>query len=45
MLGDSFVVKSKDKEIELVVIATDPGKYGIVGPKTMLYSEGEPIER
>jgi len=43
--GDTFVVRGSFKAVEFKVVATEPQEYGIVGPNTVLYTEGEPIKR
>jgi len=43
--GDLFMVRGNFKPIEFKVVATEPQEFGIVAPNTMLYTEGEPINR
>lgn len=43
--GDYFIVRKNFKAVEFKVVATEPEDMGIVGSKTVLYTEGEPIER
>ena len=43
--GDYFIVRKNFKAIEFKVVATEPDEMGIVGSKTVLYTEGEPIKR
>ena len=43
--GDLFIVRGNFKPVEFKVVATEPKEYGIVAPNTMLYTEGEPINR
>jgi len=31
--------------VEFKVVATEPGNFGIVSPKTLLFIKGEPIKR
>ncbi|CAK93668.1 unnamed protein product (macronuclear) [Paramecium tetraurelia] len=42
--GDCFVVKMA-KEIEFKIIATEPEDMGVVGPITILYTEGGTVKR
>ena len=43
--GDCFLVRGGFKPIEFKVIETDPEKCIIVGPSTVIFDEGEPIQR
>lgn len=43
--GDLFVVRGNFKPVEFKIVATEPKEYGIVAPNTVLYTEGEPINR
>jgi len=43
--GDLFVVRGGFKAVEFKVVATEPGDFGIVAPTTMMFTEGEPINR
>jgi transitional endoplasmic reticulum ATPase len=43
--GDLFNVKGNFKPVEFKIVATEPKDYGIVAPNTMLYTEGEAINR
>lgn len=43
--GDLFVVRGNFKPVEFKIVATEPKEFGIVAPNTMLYTEGEPINR
>lgn len=43
--GDVFLVRGGFKPIEFKVIETDPEKCIIVGPSTVIFDEGEPIQR
>ena len=43
--GDLFLVRGNFKPVEFKVVATEPKEFGIVAPNTMLYTEGEPINR
>ena len=44
-VGDVFVTRGNFRPVEFKVIATDPGDFGIVGPGTVLFTEGDPIDR
>ncbi len=43
--GDKFVVRGNFKAVEFKVVATEPGEFGIVTASTVLFTEGEPIQR
>lgn len=43
--GDSFIVKGIFRAIEFKVVATEPNDFGIVSPDTVIFTEGEPIQR
>jgi transitional endoplasmic reticulum ATPase len=43
--GDLFIVRGNFKPVEFKIVATEPKEFGIVAPNTMLYTEGEPINR
>ena len=43
--GDLFLVRGNFKPVEFKIVATEPKEFGIVAPNTMLYTEGEPINR
>lgn len=43
--GDCFLVRGGFKPIEFKVVETDPEKCLIVGPNTLIFDEGEPIQR
>lgn len=43
--GDCFLVRGGFKPIEFKVVETDPDKCLIVGPNTLIFDEGEPIQR
>jgi len=43
--GDTFLVRGGFKAVEFKVVETDPGEYCIVSPNTMIFDEGEPIQR
>lgn len=43
--GDIFNVQGETRSVEFQVVEIDPVEYCIVGPDTLIYCEGEPIER
>jgi len=43
--GDTFIVRDNFRPIEFKVMAAEPSDYGIVAPETILFTEGEPIDR
>ena len=43
--GNCFSVQGPSKSVEFKVIEIDPTDYCIVGPDTLIYCEGEPINR
>jgi transitional endoplasmic reticulum ATPase len=43
--GDCFLVRGGFKPIEFKVVETDPEEAIIVGPNTVVFDEGEPIQR
>ena len=43
--GDTFIVRDNFKPIEFKVMATEATDYGIVAPETILFTEGEPVDR
>ena len=43
--GDTFICRGGFKSVEFKVIETDPEKYCIVGPQTVIIGEGEPLKR
>jgi transitional endoplasmic reticulum ATPase len=43
--GDVFTVQGAKKHVEFKVIEIDPTDYCIVGPDTLIYCEGEPINK
>jgi len=38
--GDLFLVRGGFKAVEFKVVAAEPKEFGIVGPATMLFTEG-----
>ena len=45
MKGDTFTVRGNMKAVEFKVVEVAPGNYGTVTDKTMVYTEGEPLNR
>ena len=43
--GDLFLVRGGFRPVEFKVVEVDPGEYCIVSPNTIIFDEGEPIER
>lgn len=43
--GDCFLVRGGFKPIEFKVVETDPEEAIIIGPNTVVFDEGEPIQR
>ena len=43
--GDTFLVRGGFKAVEFKVVATEPKDFGIVGPATVLFTEGDHIKR
>lgn len=43
--GDCFIINKPPIKIEFKITEVEPGNFGTVTDKTMLYTEGEPIER
>lgn len=43
--GDTFLVRGGFKAVEFKVVETDPEKNCIIGPQTVIFTEGEPIKR
>ena len=44
--GDFFQVKgTMNKPVEFKIVAVEPGEYGTVTDKTLVFDEGEPIQR
>jgi len=43
--GDTFKIKNEEKSVEFKVVEIDPVDYCIVGPDTVIYCEGEPLQR
>lgn len=43
--GDCFLTRGSFKAVEFKIVACEPTEIGIVGPQTMLFTEGEPVKR
>ena len=43
--GDTFIVRGGFRPVEFKVVETDPDKCCIIGPQTVIFDEGEPIQR
>jgi transitional endoplasmic reticulum ATPase len=43
--NDTFVVRGQFKAVEFKIVDVDPPEHCIVSPNTMLFDEGEPINR
>lgn len=43
--GDCFVCRGAMRSVEFKVVEVDPGEICIVGPDTIIHSEGDPIHR
>jgi transitional endoplasmic reticulum ATPase len=43
--GNSFLIPYSGREIEFKILETDPGEYGLVNQTTVLYADGEPVDR
>ena len=43
--GDCFLVRGGFKPVEFKIVETDPEKCCIIGPQTVIFDEGEPIQR
>lgn len=43
--GDIFIVKGSVKDVEFRIVASEPSDLGIVGPNTILDTEGGTVER
>lgn len=42
---DVFIVRGNFRPVEFKVIAVEPGDFGVVAPGTVLFTDGEPINR
>lgn len=42
-MNDIFLVRGNFRAVEFKVIATEPKEFGIVGPNTVIFFEGDPI--
>lgn len=45
MKGDCFVSRQAFKAVEFKVVEVAPGNFGTVTDKTMVFNEGDPIQR
>ena len=45
MKGDTFISRQAFKAVEFKVVEVSPGNFGTVTDKTMVFTEGEPINR
>ena len=45
MKGDVFTVRGNFRPVEFKVVEVAPGNFGTVDDKTMVYTDGEPINR
>lgn len=45
MKGDTFTVRGNFRPVEFKVVEVAPGNFGTVDDKTMVYTDGEPINR
>jgi transitional endoplasmic reticulum ATPase len=43
--NDTFIVRGQFKAVEFKIVDVDPPEHCIVSPNTMLFDEGEPIDR
>jgi transitional endoplasmic reticulum ATPase len=43
--GDTFTVKGNFRPVEFKVVELSPGNYGTFTDKTLVYTEGEPVNR
>ena len=43
--GDIFTVRKNFRPVDFKVIAVEPGVYGTVASNTLLFTEGDPIDR
>jgi transitional endoplasmic reticulum ATPase len=44
-VGNKFIVRGTFRPVEFKVVAVEPGEFGIVSAETILYTDGEPINR
>ena len=45
MKGNYFIVRGNFRPVEFKIVATEPEDIGIVAPNTVIFTEGDPIER
>jgi transitional endoplasmic reticulum ATPase len=43
--NDTFIVRGNFRPVEFKVVATEPGDFGIVAADTVLFTDGDPIDR
>jgi transitional endoplasmic reticulum ATPase len=43
--NDTFIVRGNFRPVEFKVVATEPGDFGIVAADTVLFTQGDPINR
>jgi len=43
--GDTFIVRGNFRPVEFKVVSAEPGNFGIFAADTLLYAEGDPINR
>lgn len=43
--GDTFLVRGSFRPVEFKVCEVDPGEYCVVAPNTLIFDEGQPIDR
>ena len=43
--GDTFIVRGNFRPVEFKVVSAEPGNFGIFAGDTLLYAEGDPINR
>ena len=43
--GDCFTVNGLMRSVEFKVVEIEPGEYGTVTPNTVIYTDGDPIDR
>ena len=43
--GDLFIVRKAFRCVEFKILEVDPGEYCVINPTTLIFDEGEPIDR
>lgn len=43
--GDTFLVRGSFRPVEFKICEVDPGEYCVVAPNTLIFDEGQPIDR